>query len=549
MKEIDDISVDNVNVNGVDNKEVNEGKDTDFVNAAQAQFVLMTGMASYMKKKQQELLDLVNSDRSKFRFIGYTELKKSLDNRIKSLEDPSSSFEEIASATYELIEKTDGYMRDWSSGNEGYNGPITKAYFVVYDMNEKLNAFKIAYTNTRMMLSHTKGFGNTSLAKVMASKGDKPATKEYNFDSMCRMAEYQNEIRKNVKEVSYTFNDMYSRDGRKDSYMFIKKNPKVTDLAKYFVLSECLDKAYSPETTLASNVNDLKKVKALVTKYTTKRIEKEIDRLSKNQLFIDCIKTKGKKAFSSWAAVEKKTDKFVEEYEETIRLMGGNDIELLVEQSMGVRRLASDRLEEILNDKKAVKDFTENKPYLFPSNDKKINIMAVLMNDYIADSEVPAADEMGNVNKEVLTEATKNAEEELFNISSSTYNNVGKIVALQILTDPKNRQFLNECAIANKEPNKVLEELAEHVSEFLVSKSVFDYDLGAVGDKKCISNVKKILKDSKFKSTMLKEFQSKQLENAIEQNAHENDYAFDQASMINIAKKVKKEAGPGMGMH
>ena len=74
--------------------------------------------------------------------------------------------------------------------------------------------------------------------------------------------------------------------------MFIKKNPKVTDLAKYFVLSECLDKAYSPETALASNVNDLKKVKSLALKYTTKRIEKEIDTLAKNQLFIDCIKTK-----------------------------------------------------------------------------------------------------------------------------------------------------------------------------------------------------------------------------------------------------------------
>ena len=52
-----------------------------------------------------------------------------------------------------------------------------------------MKTFKTAYTNSRVVLSYTKGFANTPIAGVKAKKANKPATKGYNFESMCKMAE------------------------------------------------------------------------------------------------------------------------------------------------------------------------------------------------------------------------------------------------------------------------------------------------------------------------------------------------------------------------
>jgi hypothetical protein len=337
--------------------------------------------------------------------------------------------------------------------------------------------------------------------------------------------------------------------------MLLKKKPKVNDLAKYFVLSEVLDKAFSPEITLASSVNDLKTIKALEDKYTTKRIQKDIDDLAKNQLFLDCLKNKGNKAFSSWAVVEKKTDKFVSDYEEALRLMGGTDITLLIEQAMGVRQLASDRLEDVLANESAVADL-KSKAYLFPRNEKNIGIMTILVNDYLSAQEfdekgkIRSVSQNGNISQEMLLEAKKQAAEDFSNISMSVYNNVSKIIALQILSNPKNRQFLNECAIANKKPEEVLNELTDYISKFIENKNVFDYDLGAKGDEKCFNNVKKILKDTKFKTTIFKEYQAKQAAAKLEQkNPEVNKESLDLNKKINIAKSVKKGSGRAPGMN
>ena len=528
------------------------GKDTDFVNAAEAQIVLMNGMIEYLKKKQQELADITyNSE--KFKFPAYADFKKSLDDCIKVLENNQSGYEKVAGAIDNLKEKSNDYMHDALSGNEGYFGPVTQAYFVVEDINKKSPIFNTAYLNTRVALAHTKGFGNTSIARVKAKKAGSRATKEYNFESMCMMAESQNKIRKTVKDISYTFNQNYSRNEKKDSYMFIKKNPKVSDLAKSFVLSEYLDKAYDTNIMLAGNVDDLKTIKRLENRSTYKKIKKEIDILSKNQLFIDCIMAKGKKAFSEWADIERKTDRFVDEYEETFRLMGGNDTDLLIEQIMGVRQLASDRLEEVLADKNSVKELGD-KVYLFPDGGRNVDIMVVLANDYIQSVD-DKLDDNGNVKPEVITNAKNQAMEEFMNIATSTYNNVGKIVALQILGDPKNRQLLNNMAMADKEPKAVFNDLSTQISEYLSGKGMFDFDLGAAGDKKCISNVKKVINDSKFKDVMLKEFKNKQIDmskvfkgkqqdvNKVSSDA--GNKSFDADKMKNIAKKVRSENAMG----
>ncbi len=577
MKENEEYSFGEINVINTDSEETKAAKkakananmiydNTNPVNAAEANLTIRKALIDYVRNVC-EAYDRYSVD-GKIHHGSYKIFRKSLKAFSDVINNKSATYNEIYKAMRILDQDARSFEYDPSTNSDTYIQARLNAAMLIVDFRENLTLFKSALNNTRIPLMYVRfkegiGYGNATFEEVEAmQEAKKKSDKQYRtYDAgvMLKIAELQNKVKEKIDPLSYTMKESYSPLRKKDDYLTVKKNASMTDLAKYYVLNKYLHKAFSIDCSVGDNYGDLK----MISRISQKRIKSEYTALAKDPLFIDCINKniKDENAFSKWEVIESRADEYTNMY----RMMGGDDLDLLVEQAMGTRNMLTDRIEdeyaELLSvengeevdgiSKGDVQSYKENATNFYLTDvpdDSKMDKNA-MMNDFkFKMYTVLLKDHEGSMEK---------ALNEYGELRYSTYEKVGRILALQILNDPKNRSFLSEMAkenlvsreVAQKEESKdeskynvEFEKLVKHCTEYLDRKQCFDFELDAKGNAKCETTIKKVLKDSKLRKNLLKSYKEKkatlQSEGSIFKPA---DKPISEADFTNATKNALKK--------
>ena len=426
-----------------------------FIDGAAAFDAVRNGVMSWIIGIDDKINGLAkNSPDDRYRTDAYKRFTKAVSTLRKNISNDKCKQNDIVNAFYELKDAANAYK---SKHDEPKNELGKTIADIRNDVAGNIETIANTYDNARRAVMF-EGNGKVSYAnlpagdimrhqaELMEKYGIRDSSKEYDFEKMNEISKAQLELRKKIAKISPTLEKEYEFSKSRSAYLKIKKNAKVSDLARYYVCSRYLDNVYSPLKCITDADNNVEEIKSYVDKFDAKSVKKEIEVLSKNKLFKACVEKGGKNAFSEWLAIENESDTLKTEYETMLNDMGGNDPIALSEYAMNTRTLYGD-------------DIT-----------------------------------FGNRRE----------------VAGLICEDVGKVIALQILTDPKSRNVLNAAALDIRDGKDRLKELAESASNYLKSKGYFNYRAGAENDAKCAAKIKDVLSSGRIKSNIMKNFEQLQ---------------------------------------
>ena len=426
-----------------------------FVDGAAAFDAVRNGIMSWIIGIDDKINDLAkNSPDDRYRTDAYKRFTKAVSTLRKNISNENCKQNDIVNAFYELKDAADAYK---SKHDEPKNEMGKTIAGLRNDVADNIKTIANTYDNARRAVMF-EGNGKVSYAnlpagdimrhsaELMEKYGIRDSSKEYDFDKMNEISKAQLDLRKKIARISPTLEKEYEFSKSRSAYLKIKKNAKVSDLARYYVCSRHLDNVYSPLKCVTDAEKNVEEIKSYVDKFDAKSVKKEIEVLSKNKLFKACVEKGGKNAFAEWLAIENESDALKTEYENMLDEMGGKDNDALSEYAMNKRTLYGDNIT------------------------------------------------FGNRRE----------------VAGLICEDVGNVIALQILTDPKSRNVLNAAALDARDGKDRLKELAESASNYLKSKGYFNYRAGAENDAKCAAKIKDVLSSGRIKSNIMKNFEQLQ---------------------------------------
>ena len=423
-----------------------------YIEGAAAFNTARSGIMEWIIALDDRLKDITpGSPDERYRTDAYRRFELAISTLRRNISDESCRQNDVVMAFYGLQDAAKAYSKN-------HDEPDNELGRVIRDIRknitDNIETMANTYDNARRAVM-SEGNGKVSYANLPAGDimlhqmeliekyGFGDSVKEYNYEAMNEISKAQLSLRKKIAGISPTLEKEYEFSRGRSDYLKIKKNAKVSDLARYYVCSRYLDDVYSPYKCVLNSQENLSVIKESVKNFNTGSVKKEIERLADNKLFKACVENGGKNAFNDWFAIESESDALKTEYERLLDEFGGSDMTRLTEYAMNIRELQGD-------------DIT-------------------------------------NSNRE--------------EIAGYVCEDVGKIIALQILTDPKNRVELNAACLEARESRDRLKELAESAGDYLKSKGYFNYRAGAENDEKCASKIRDVLSGSRIKANILKDFE------------------------------------------
>ncbi|MCR4715747.1 MAG: hypothetical protein K5656_01070 [Lachnospiraceae bacterium] len=267
--------------------------------------------------------------------------------------------------------------------------------------------------------------------------------------------------RENIGKIHKGVVRNYSYHLDKSNYIDKNMIANKKELASYYVLTGYLDKGYSPALSSKQPQYRYMDLNLAIKDFDPNKAKQEIDQLSKNPVFVVVTDVYKNKSFTEWKKLEKESDDLFAEYDKGLKLMGGStgDLNNFVEYAMNLRTLFDDQL-------------------AFDSSNKLSQTSELSLRDQVA---------------------------------HSICDNVSKILALKLLTDPKNRFLLNGAALDLRSGKDRFKDLSERFSNYLKSKNMFSYGPGLNDSQKCFDDIKNMLRDPKSMVLMKKVFAKSQL--------------------------------------
>ncbi|MCR4717990.1 MAG: hypothetical protein K5656_12525 [Lachnospiraceae bacterium] len=549
------VNFDDINTSSKKSSKKVMDNDSNIVNAVTANLIIR----DYLKNIVKNRYDYLNKNEKDFKYNSAIEYKKSLKNAYESLNDKNSKFSDVEKLLKTLSNNARIFETDLDTADEAYRGPKTVASADASELQEELELIRINLMKSRNNIYRAVNenakecyYASYNELSILRDKEKKVDTSyaNYNYDYMRREAYYLSAIEKKLRRVSSQTVKNYDNLFSKDDYLHkLKKDDpnaeiSVMDQAKEYVVMNYLEKAYNLPDGFGKSEDGEKYLIRLNKTIDDSEVKKEIHRLSKNQKFIELVNNNKDNAFAEWDKLENKCA----EYLETYRLMGGleeDGIDLLVEQAMADRMMLLDRV---------------NEEIAKADSEQEIDLENATIKDIDDRGKAVFADKMADnlLGKKDFTDATKKAFDailadndnnvqdafrEFSMLSASIYDKASNILALQILSNPKNKTFATELAADNlANPDKGFKDLAKVCRSYLENKKAFEYDFDEKGTKKCEDTLKKLFKDGKIKDNLIASYKEKKAasrENSMIKTSSRSKVNVENATK-NALKKFKQ---------
>lgn len=432
-----------------------------FVNGVTAFETVRNGVQNWIVDVEASMKRIENdAGKDVYQTEQYQNLKTSIEEFKRILHDDAAPQKEVTEAFLHLNNAALTYMKQEHSSK---NKTVTTCSLLAKKIVENIELLGNTYDNARRAIMFGEKDGKISYADLPAGDVLLRARelqekfhlggpdKEYDFEKMKDVSKEQITFKKKIRKISPTLAKHYEPSQNRNKYMDLKKDIKITDFARYFVCSRHLDKMYDAEKSLAENPQGIDSLKALNQSFDASQVRKEMDALAKNPLFKNCLKSYGKKAFTEWAKIEDKSDALKVAYQSQLQAWGGNDVSKLTDVMMQFRTGVGSMLE---------------------------------------------------------------SQEGIEHTANRICQNLGIIVALQVLTDPKARTILNEAAMTDMNQEHVLFKMIQQTEQYLQEKGFFKHGAGADAEMKCRKEIQAVLKSDSIKTRLMSHYMKGQKQNA-----------------------------------